>query len=253
MTRKQEIEELVAALDQENSNDADLAQWKLIEGYGKDALEPLLAAAPAFADYGRLCAIEVFNAIGDRRAGPVLIPWITSDHPLVREWTAGALGYLGITEAVPELLAGWEATKQRGTPPEYTEPVCFRQVLAELGAREIVLPDAIRRQTIDDDWLKPAWPAAAIRGVLDHLADAHQVVLYTQYFRREPNLDPKNWYWVNVGATAELDWTLQWEAIVTAAHDQMVAAADAKARKLPRRTVVTVEWIDRRDVPPATT
>ena len=79
----QRIRQLVAALDDENHNDAEEAQFELTEDFGAEALEPLIAAAPRFSDFGRLCAIEVFEAIGDNRAAPVLIPWLTSANDVV--------------------------------------------------------------------------------------------------------------------------------------------------------------------------
>src|SRR3954454_5435880 len=67
--RHRRLHELVALLDDAAADEADTAQFVLIEDFRADALEPLIEAAPRFSDYGRLCAIEVFQSIGDRRAG----------------------------------------------------------------------------------------------------------------------------------------------------------------------------------------
>jgi hypothetical protein len=56
------LRQLVAELDHDDSNVAEEAQSALI-AYGQDSLEPLLAAAPNFAPFGRLCAIEIFGSI----------------------------------------------------------------------------------------------------------------------------------------------------------------------------------------------
>jgi len=56
-TRAERIRQLIPELDQENTNDAQEAQFELAEDYGAEALEPLLEASPAFDDFGRLCAI----------------------------------------------------------------------------------------------------------------------------------------------------------------------------------------------------
>ena len=70
MPHADRISQLVAKLDQENTNAAEEAQLELIEDFGAAALEPLIAAAPDFSDFGRLCAIEIFEAIEDRAPPP---------------------------------------------------------------------------------------------------------------------------------------------------------------------------------------
>lgn len=249
MTRAERIRQLVAELDQENTNGAEEAQFELTEDFGAEALEPLLEAAPAFGDFGRLCAIEVFEAIGDRRAGPVLVPWLKSDNDTVRDWSAGALGRLGVDEAVPALREAWEASKERATPPDWTEPVSIRHALTALGAREVVVPAVVARLSIEDDRLGLAWPAQALADVLNALADARQVVPYFMYWTRRPEHDPKSWYGITEArATVELDWSGPWDALVEEARRQAVGHAEAQAAGLPPATVATVEWLDERDV-----
>ena len=252
MTRAERLEQLVAELDEENTNDAEEAQFELTEDFGAEALEPLLEAAPCFSDFGRLCAIEIFEAIGDRRAAPVLIPWLKSDNDTVRDWSAGALGRLGADEAVPQLLDAWEATKLRGTPPDWTEPVSIRRALAALGAREVVTPHEVARLKIQHDRLEHAWPAAVLPRVLHRLADARQVVMYFSYWTRRPEYDSTNWYGITeADISVDLDWTLPWDELVEESRRQAIAKAENEAPNIPPSTVVTIEWIDRSDLPTA--
>jgi hypothetical protein len=249
MTRAERIRQLVAELDQENTNDAEEAQFELTEGYGAEALEALLEAAPAFGDFGRLCAIEVFEAMGDPRAGAVLIPWLKSDNDTIRDWSAGALGRLGVSEAVPALREAWDASKERGTPPDWTEPVSIRHALAALGAREVVVPEVVARLRVEDVRLTSAWPARVLGDVLNALADARQVVPYFMYWTRRPEYDPKSWYGITeAGASIELDWSQPWDTLVEDARRQAVGHAKSQTPCLPPATVATVEWLDERDV-----
>lgn len=159
------------------------------------------------------------------------------------------LGHVDAVEAVPELLAAWEATKTRETPPDETEPVSIRHAPAALGARSVVMPDAVARSSIDDDRLGRVWPAAVVSDVLTALAGARQVILFVQYWTRRPRLDPTTWYGITeAGVTVELDWSVPWDRVVEEARRQAVAVADAQAPTIPRDTVVAIEWIDRRDV-----
>jgi hypothetical protein len=116
-----------------------------------------------------------------------------SEDDTEREWSARALGDLGVSEAVPHLLRALAAADRRGTPPDWSEPVSIRHALAVLGARRVVIPQEIARLQIDDE-LGPAWPVDVLGDVLRRLADARQVVLYFQYWTRRPEYDPSAWY-----------------------------------------------------------
>jgi hypothetical protein len=243
MTREERIHRLLATLDGPDTNAAEEAQIALIEDFGAAALEPLLAVAPGFSHFGRLCAIEIFDAIGDPRAAPVLIPWLESENDVQREWAADALGSLGATEAIPHIYAAWAATKARGTPPNWSEPDRIRRALSALGARREVLPEAAARLEAEGhDW-DHAWPPAVLPEVFGHLADAGQVVMYFQYWRREAS----DWYGVpDTGASVELDWALPWAALVAESRRQ--ATAKAEAASVPPGTVATIAWLDRSDL-----
>jgi HEAT repeats len=246
MSHADRIRQLIATLEQENTNAAEEAQFALIEHFGAEALEPLIAAAPRFAHFGRLCAIEIFESIEDPRAAPVLIPWLKSDNDVVRERSAGALGSLGVTDAIPDLLDAWDAAKGRGTPPDWSEPVTIRRALAQLGARHVVLPAGAAQLEVDTPW-DHAWPASALPQVFEQLAQARQVVLYFQYWTRHPEYDPSAWYGItDADTTLEHDWASSWDDLVDASSRQ--ASASAVATAVPPGTVATVEWMDRSDL-----
>jgi HEAT repeat protein len=227
MQHADRLSQLVEELDHENTTTAEEARFELIEQFGAEALEPLLTAAPRFSYFGRLCAIEIFEAIEDPRAAPVLIPWLKSENDVVRERSA-------------------RAVKASDTPPDWSEPATLRRALARLGARDVVLPAAAAELEVDTPW-DHAWPASALRGVFEHLAQARQVVLYFQYWTRGPEYDPSAWYGVaEADTTLDHDWASSWDALVDASWRQ--AAAKAEATTVPPGTVATVEWIDRSDL-----
>jgi len=63
----------------------------------------IAAALPGLDRFGKLPAIEVFEACGDHQAGPALVSLLSDAGTTVREWAAKALGALGYTEVGPAL------------------------------------------------------------------------------------------------------------------------------------------------------
>ncbi len=249
--------------------------------YGAEALEPLLAAAPGFSAFGRLCAIDVFEWIGDRRAAPLLIEWLQEDDLGVRIFSAGALGRLGAQEAVPYLVDAWAAAKLGGGSPGRHEAVNLRHALSELGARQVVLPSDPTPVGHDASPFDLAWRYSDLPAVLEALRDAGQVVLYWQVWACHGERDchgEGDCQGTSFGASIELDWSLPWEELVAGAFHQSQAHlskaqlptdyhAYSDARVLARRRryvanmywpsrktksetdyLVTVEWIDRSDI-----
>ncbi|WP_433790872.1 HEAT repeat domain-containing protein [Actinoplanes sp. CA-252034] len=98
--------QLIALLDGETTDIAENAKVELIS-VGGQVVEPLAAAIGMLEPYGQLSAIEIFEHFGDRAAGPALIGLLASDNSTVREWSARALGDLGVHEAVPALQAAY--------------------------------------------------------------------------------------------------------------------------------------------------
>jgi len=247
--RQARIRDLVLALDSESTNDAELAQFELTVDFGGDVLEPLLAAAPSFSDFGRLCAIEIFQALADPRAAPVLIPWLRSENHVVRDWAAGTLGQLGAVEAIPELQVAWTASQRRGTPPDWTEPVSIRQALHRLGAREVVLPPIAAGLLAGTGPVDRSWLADRLGAVVRDLASVDQVVMYVQCWRPARIANRDTWLAVTeASVTFRLDWDRTWHELVEDALGQGIAAAETSA--WPAGSVVTLEWVDRVDVEP---
>jgi hypothetical protein len=248
--RDARLRALVAALDAKDHNDAEDAQLELTRDFGAEALQPLLAVAPTFSDFGRRCAIEVFESIGDQRAAPVLVPWLRSENEVVRSWSAEALGLLHAGEAVPDLLAAWAAAKQRGTPPGWGEPCNIRRALHKLGARDVVLPQTLANLAVEARPFDYAWPADQLGAVLEGLAAAGQVVTFIQFWRRRDDLNRDTWYaMTEASTTMELDWTTPWDQLVAASLTAGTHAARAiTGSGLPPGAIVTANWVDQSDI-----
>ena len=233
------IRELIADLDGDDTIEAEEAQSAL-ESHGSAVLEPLMEAAPGFGRFGQLCAIELFQHIGDPRAGAVLVPMLRSDDDTVREWAAQALGLLGVAESVPELRRAYAAVKRRGTPLDWTEPESIRTALTELGARDEVVPARVAELERSESDRARCWAARDLPEVISELADARQLVLYFQYWERWR--DSHTW---KETPGWELEWSLPWDELVESAR---AAALDAaRAAGAPRETVATVSWMDESD------
>ena len=137
----------------------------------------------------------------------MLIPWLRSEDDTIRDWSAGTLGRLGASDAIPYLLDAWAAAKARGTPPDWTEPAQIRDALARLGARHVVLPAAAARLEAAGHSWDHAWPVSALPQVFRHLAEARQVILYFQYWAPYVERGADSWIGVDSGTTPELDWS----------------------------------------------
>jgi HEAT repeat protein len=228
------ISDLIWALDGDPTG-AEEAQAEL-EEYGPEILPPLLEAAPVFGRFGQLCAIELLERIGDPRAGSVLIPMLRSEHDTVREWSAGALAALGVEEAVPELRRAYEEVKARGTPLDWSEPKRLRDALTQLGARDEVVLPRVAALSCSDLVFDRCWPVEHLATVVAELADAEQLVLYFQLWKRGresksllgqllPSRPERDSYTWKEAPGWELDWSLPWPELIASARDAALAAA----------------------------
>lgn len=104
---------------------AEEAQAELTS-LGEVVVDPLIRHLEELSALGQLCAIEIFQALDARKAGPSLRSLLHSENETVREWAADALGEFGAVDAVPQLEQLLSASRQRGTPPDWTEPVAIR-------------------------------------------------------------------------------------------------------------------------------
>ncbi len=249
MSRSEEIKQLVAELDSDDTDVANEAEWALINQIGEDCLEELIAAAPAFADFGRLCASEVFRAVGDHRAVPVLAPWLEAENQTVRAWAADALGAIGSSEAVPHLQQAWRAAKNRGEAHDDSEQESIRSALTELGARSVVLPDTARSLSTEDEKLRTVWSAADARRAVELLAAASQVVYSVSFWERESVRGGWSWFAItDASVSAELDWTEPWDRLVATAAEQLMSGAVLDPSSLPPSACAALSWVDRSDL-----
>jgi hypothetical protein len=171
----------------------------------------------------------------------VLIGLLTSEFDTVRDWAAGALGDLEIADAVPALEQAYEATKQRGTPPNWMEPVSIRWALTALGARRPVVPPLTASLAVRMPPGLDTWPSARLADVLEELATHDQVAAYFQLWRVKSD----GLYWMK-GSDYELHWKSPWDVLVREAADKArAAAADVVASP---ETVANIEWLSRSDL-----
>lgn len=233
------VAELIAELNGDDTNQAQEAQFTL-ERYGADVLAPLMDAAPTFGRFGQLCAIELFQKISDPRAGSVLIPMLRSDHDTVREWSAQALGDLGVREAVAELQAAYERARQSRVPPDWSEPQSIRDAITQLGAREEVIPALVLERIRPEPIIGRCWLPSDLSDIIESLAAASQVVLSFMYWERWR--DTRTWVET---PSWDFDWSLPWDQLVASARND---ALDAAARAgTPADTVAVVRWLDEAD------
>lgn len=81
---------LISRLDDPSDISADAKDALIAQG--TSVIPELAAALPGLDRFGKLSAIQVFEAFGDRRAGPVLVELLSDAETTVREWAANALG-----------------------------------------------------------------------------------------------------------------------------------------------------------------
>ncbi|MER5386411.1 HEAT repeat domain-containing protein [Streptomyces sp. NPDC002688] len=237
------VTQRVSELDADSSEMAEDAQHALI-AMGPEVLDELIAAAPHLGAFGQLCAIEVFTALKDPRPGDMLVDLLDSENATVRQWAAEALADLEIQRAVPALQRAYEAFRQRGEAPDDSEGVALRWALADLGAREIVIPPRAAALRASQDNLDPAWPTAHLAEVIEDLAAHDQAVLSFQVWRIRRDIGAFGGH--GPGIDWGIDRQLSWGQIVADCRDWALLAAEAtdKAPDL----VATICWIDASDL-----
>ena len=156
-----DIGALISRLDDPSTDIAEDAKDALI-GRGADVIPELAAALTSLARSGRLSAIEVFEACGDRRAGPALIGLLSDADTTVREWAANALSALRYTQAGPALAQLNARLVRDLVRPDFTELVAVRNAMARLGLRPRLTPDLTRTLAQHTDHGQ-MWPVARCR------------------------------------------------------------------------------------------
>ena len=238
-----DIATLIGLLDDESVDTAEGAKADLMS-LGAEVVAPLMAAVTSLDRYGQLSAIEIFEHCGDVRAGRVLIDLLGSHHDTVRDWSAQALGVLGIGEAVPALVAAYERLKVRDVSPDEGECVSLRCALTVLGGRREVVPPLTASLRRSVGGLSAAWPSGRLTDVINELADFEQAVLYFSLWI--VNDEGRAHGTEHETAPWRFDRGAPWEQAVEVARE----SALLEAAMIPNRNdmVATIEWIDRSDV-----
>ena len=240
-----DVEEIVRRLDGiEGTADSYDARAELIY-LGQSVVPTVIRLLPTLAPYGQLTAIEVFEELRDPRCGTALIELLTSPDPTVRQWAGVALGELGVGEAVEPIRSAYWACIQRGTPPDWSEPVGLRNALTTLGVRRPVLPIRTQSLAVRLDELRgsEAWPSKRLEEVINDLADHAQAILYFQPWTL---CDDSAYGFQNPCVDREIDWTAPWPQLVADAREWSLLEAEEMRRA--DNVVVTVEWIAESDL-----
>ncbi len=243
-----ELNSLMAALDAPSADEAEEAKYLLIER-GPDIVAGLAACLPGLTGPGKVLAVEVFAALGDRTACTGLITLLDEDDDIAREWAAEALGSLGCTDAVPALTALKDRMITARVPPHWTGPVRVRRALTDLGARIPVAPPLTRSLALPKEG-SALWSSAAIPDVVADLAAAQQVVLgfslwwaTTDGHRYWEGHDSVDWVF---------DWDSPWDANVRDACEAALTDAafvpDGPYLPSPGKMTAHIEWIDESDI-----
>ncbi|WP_232234172.1 HEAT repeat domain-containing protein [Micromonospora chokoriensis] len=236
------IARLIGLLDDDSTEVAEAAKAELIS-IGGEVVQPLSAAVGSLDPFGQLCAIEVFEHLGDAAAGPVLIDLLGSADETVREWSARAVAELGVREAVPQLRAAYRQQRLSGGELDWSEAVAIRAALTALGARHEVLPPLTAALRTTAASIQSAWPSARLVDVVNDLADHDQAVLY---FMLWAVIDGRAFWNGHESVDEPLDVGKPWRQVVEDARESALLEA---ALVVPRPNLfATVEWIDRADV-----
>jgi hypothetical protein len=239
-----DVARLIADLDSPDTTTAEEAQASLI-ALGDAALPAVVEALPGLGTYGKRCAIEVLDAGEYAPAGPALVALLDDVDDVAREWSAALLGRLGHRPAVPALRAAYARLLADGTPLGWTEPAAVRDALTAFGARRVVRPPLLAALAEDHEGYE-VFPATRLADVLAALADASQVVLFFQVWRRAGGT--LRWQG-HEGSGWELDRALPWAESVRAAYEAALLEASCLPADRPD-LVVGIEWIDAADTRP---
>lgn len=235
------VDELIGSLDDASGAGED-AKYELI-ARGVEIVPQLAARVGTLGRFGKLSAIEIFEALKDQRACPALVELLTDAADTVVEWSADALGALRCHDAIGPLREVSSRTVAAQVPPDWTGPVTFRRALTDLGARQPVVPSLTARllQHENDSEMQLV-PSAHLAAVVEDLADHDQVVLGFMLWRVAGD---GHLYWTeSAHAEWRFDWSARWMDSVAAARQ---AALDAAATVAPG-LLVRIEWVDESDL-----
>lgn len=236
-----QVDELIARLD-DRSGDGEEAKYELIAA-GPSALSNLVASIGQRTRFGKLLAIETFDAWQDQRAAPTLITLLSDPDDTVREWSADLLGRWHHAAAGPALTGQHNRLLAESVPPHWTEPVAVRRALTNLGLRSDVVPPLTASLATDAHGPR-CWPAQRTADIVTELAQHDQVVLYIMAWRLGAD---GQLYWTKHETLGwELDRSKPWEVNVTEALDAVLIEAST----LPDdpQLFVMIEWLNKGDL-----
>ena len=237
-----DIAALISELDDASTDIAESAKHLLI-AEGAVVIPDLAAALPRLERFGKLSAIEIFEACGDIQAGPALASLLGDPDTTVREWAALALGAVGYTEAGPALAQLNTRLRRAGVRPDFTEPVAVRSVLTLFRLRRQLTPD-LTRTLARDSGHGQTWPVARLPEILRDLADHDQVVLYFIIWRVN---DHGELHWSEHDRVGwAFDHSLSWSENVAGARD--AALLEAAFVQDTGNLVARIEWIHEDDI-----
>lgn len=243
-----DIGALISRLDNPSTDIAESAKHALI-ARGTAVIPELATALPGLGRFGKLSAIEIYEACNDRRAGPALVGLLSDPDTTVREWAVLALGALGYTKAGPALTQLNTRLLRELVRPDFSEPVAVRSVLALFGLRRRLTPD-LTRTLARDTGHGQTWPVARLPEILRDLADHDQVLLYFIIWRVN---DHGQLHWTqHERADWAFDRSLPWSENVVGARD--AALLEAAFVQDAEGLFAMIEWIREDDVtvpPPA--
>ena len=245
------MESVATLIAQLNSDDANVAEdaQRALQALGREAIAPVLTAVGNLRLFGQRCAldllerspVEMLRQQTEPSVAHAVMPLLTSDDAVVREWAANVLRRGDARESIPLLRAALDRAKRARIPIDWTESVALRQALTALGDRHEIIPRLLTTTMICHPTLQRCWPATRITDVVTALAEERQVLL-----------DLQAWRLTNEGAL--LIKVPRWEVQLSGSWDEVVERSKRMALGAmvgwiaPRDTVVTLEWIAESDI-----
>ena len=218
---------------------------------GPGVVQPLVQALGDLDAFGKLMAIDVFDALDDQAAAPALVDLLADEDSTVRQWAARLLGRWRFQPAVPALrsLHAWLLATH--IPPDWIEPLAVRSALASVGARSVVTPPLTASLEVVIAGTH-GWRPGDLPRVIADLADNDQFVVHLLAWhlgRGDAVYRDGQLYWV--GHPSPVEWRYSplrtWAENVSAARD----AALAEAMGLPQHVdLVVVDWMSETDMSP---
>jgi len=233
-------------MNSENTELAEDAQKSLAE-LGQDAISPILARLPTLGVFAQRCALdllerspsEVLSQVSQDELQRAIHPLLDSTDEVVREWSANVLGRAKSRASIPILRHALKKSRERGIPPDWTEPVAMRSALTDLGDRIEIIPRLLQ-ETCRHEFAR-CWPAQLLPNLIEALAEEQQILLY--FTTWQPHGDA--WCWVD-SPSWEISLHGPWPDQVQTGKKHALDAI--KTWQAPEMSVISLEWIAETDL-----